>query len=124
MLAGGAAAVVVLGVAGALIGFKLLSGPTDPGCKVYAGAGLTAYNKLIGDLNGRASLGTLDTDMTAAIAGLTSAASQAQSASAKSALSGLLSELDQVRTDIPKGSVPPATVNALNAASSTADSAC
>jgi len=114
----------LIAVAGLVIVPKLHGGSTDPGCKTYASSALTAYNKLISDLNGQAAQATLNSDMTAAVTGLTTAAGQAQAASAKTALNGLLSELEQVRTDVHNGTVPAATVTALNAAATTADNAC
>ena len=126
-LVGGAAAVVVLAVIGVLFvtkGFGYFGGPSDPGCKAYANTALGAYNKTIDDLNAQASQAILDADMTAAITDLTSASAQAQSASAKSALAALLAEFKVVRTDVAAGSVPSATVTALNADSAAADHAC
>jgi hypothetical protein len=99
-------------------------GSSDPGCKAYAGTAITAYNKTIGDMNAQAAQSVLDADMSATITDLTGAIAQAQSASVKSALTGLLTELKSVQTDVRSGSVPTTTVNALNAASAAADSAC
>jgi hypothetical protein len=123
LLIGGAAAVAVLAV-GAVIVTPRLLGPSDPGCKAYTGTALTAYNKTIRDLNAQAPQAKLSGDMTTAIAQLKTAAAKAQSASVKSALGGLRAELMTVQADVQKGSVPPATVSALNAAARTADKAC
>jgi hypothetical protein len=105
---------------------KLLAGgsSSDPGCTAYSGSTLTAYNKTIDDLNAQASQSVLSADMSTAITDLNGAISQAKSDSVKSALNGLLTQLNAVKTDVQSGSVPTATVNALNAASSTADQAC
>jgi hypothetical protein len=113
----------MLAVGAVLVAPKLL-GPSDPGCKAYTGTALTAYNQTIRDLNAQASQAKLTADMATAIAALNTAAAQAQSTSAKSALGGLLAELMTVRVDVQKGSVPAATVTALNKAANTADHAC
>jgi hypothetical protein len=123
LLIGGAVAVVVVAGGAALAVPKLL-GSSDPGCASYTGTALTAYNQTINDLNAQASQSQLTSDMTTAIADLSTAADQAQSATVKSALDGLLSELSIVRADVQKGSVPAQAVTALNSASRTADNAC
>ena len=122
-LIGGAAVAAVLAVGAVIVVPKVL-GPSDPGCKAYAGTALTAYNQTIRDLNAQASQAKLTGDMTTAIAALRTAAAQAQGAAVRSALDGLLAELVTVRTDVQKGSVPAATVSAINAAAKTADNAC
>ena len=99
-------------------------GPSDPGCKAYAGPALTAYDKTIHDLNGQASQSLLSADMSAAVSGLTQAAAAARDSAVRSALNGLLSELKTVQAEVASGAVPTSTVNALNAASTTADKAC
>ena len=99
-------------------------GPSDPGCKAYAGPALTAYNKTIYDLNAQASQSRLSADMSAAVSELTQATAAAHDSAVKSALNGLLSELRTVQADVAAGTVPTSTVNALNAASTTADKAC
>jgi hypothetical protein len=99
-------------------------GPSDPGCKAYAGPALTAYNKTIHDLNAQSSQQQLSADMSAAVTELTQAAAQAQGPAVKSALNGLLTELKTVQGDVTAGAVPSAAVNALNADSATADHAC
>lgn len=109
---------------GAAILAPRLMGPSDPGCKEYAGAGLAAYNKTINDLNAQASQATLSADMTAAVSSLNSAIGKAGSTAIKSALNGLLTELKSVQADVGSGSVPTKTVAALNNASSAADRAC
>jgi hypothetical protein len=109
---------------GAVIMVPRWLGPSDPGCKAYSGSALTAYNKTIDDLNAQASQKTLTADMAAAIADLKTALAQAQGTSVKHALTGLLGELEGVQSDVRKGSVPSRTVNALNTASASADSAC
>jgi hypothetical protein len=124
-LVAGAGVLAVVAVGGVVVTPKLLhGGSSDPGCKAYSGTALTAYNKTIDDLNAQASQSVLTADMSAAITSLNSAITQAQSASVKSALNGLLTQLKSVDTDVKSGSVPTNTVNALNAASSTADNAC
>ena len=123
LLIGGAAAVAAVAAVGVIMAPKLF-GPSDPGCKAYTGTALAAYNQTISDLNAQASQAKLTNDMSTAIVDLQTAAAQAQSASVKSALDGLLAELNTVRTDVGKGSVPTATVGALNTAADAADSAC
>jgi hypothetical protein len=123
-LVAGAGVLAVVAVGGVLVAPKLLSGSSDPGCKAYSGSALTAYNKTIDDLNAQASQSVLSADMSAATTDLSAAISQAQSATVKSALSGLLAQLNAVKTDVQSGSVPTNTVSALNAASTTADNAC
>ena len=111
----------------AIIGVALapkMFGPSDPGCKAYAGPALTAYNKTINDLNAQTPESRLSADMSAAVSQLTQAIAEAHGPAVKSALNGLLSELRTVQTDVAAGSVPTSTVNALNAASTTADNAC
>ena len=112
-----------MAAAGVIMAPKLF-GPSDPGCKAYTGTALAAYNQTISDLNAQASQAKLTNDMSTAIVDLQTAAAQAQSASVKSALDGLLAEMNTVRTDVGKGSVPTATVGALNTAANAADSAC
>jgi hypothetical protein len=123
VLVAGAGVLAVASVGAVIVAPRLL-GPSDPGCKAYSGATLTAYNKAISDLNGRASTAVLSPDMAAAITGLASAVGQAKSASVETALNGLLSELKTVQSDVAAGSVPASTVAALNAASAKADQAC
>jgi uncharacterized protein involved in exopolysaccharide biosynthesis len=124
-LVAGAGVLAVVAVGGVVVAPKLLhGGSSDPGCKAYSGTALTAYNKTIDDLNAQASQSVLTADMSTAITSLNSAITQAQSASVKSALNGLLTQLKSVNTDVKSGSVPTNTVNALNAASTTADNAC
>ena len=109
---------------GAVIVVPRLMGPTDPGCKEYAGPALAAYNKTINDLNAQSSQATLSADMTAAVSSLTSAVGKTHSTTVKSALNGLLTELKSVQADVGSGSVPTKTVAALNNASGAADQAC
>jgi hypothetical protein len=124
VLVAGAGVLAVVAVGGVIIAPRLLAGSSDPGCKSYAGPAITAYNKTIDDLNSQASQSVLTADMSTAITDLTSSIGQAQSASVKTALGGLLTELKSVQTDVRSGSVPTATVDALNAASTKADNAC
>jgi hypothetical protein len=119
-----ACVLAVIAIGGVLVAPKLLGGSSDPGCTAYSGTAITAYNKTINDLNAQASQSVLTADMSTTITDLNSAIAQAKSASVKSALNGLLTELKSVQTDVKAGSVPTATVNALNAASTTADKAC
>jgi hypothetical protein len=123
LLIGGAVAVIVV-VGGVALAVPKLLGPSDPGCALYNGTALTAYNQTINDLNAQASQSQLTNDMASAIADLTTAADQAKSATVKSALDGLRDELSTVRADVQKGSVPAQTVAALNNASRAADNAC
>jgi hypothetical protein len=125
-LIAGAGVLAVVAVGGVVVAPHLLGGggSSDPGCKAYAGTAITAYNKTIHDLNAQAAQSVLNADMSATITDLTSSIAQAQSASVKSALTGLLTELKSVQTDVRSGSVPTTTVNALNAASTAADNAC
>ena len=119
----GAGVLSVAAVAGVILAPKVF-GPSDPGCKAYAGPALTAYDKTINDLNGQASQSLLSTDMSAAVSELTQAAAAARGSAVRSALNGLLSELKTVQAEVASGAVPTSTVNALNAASTTADKAC
>jgi hypothetical protein len=123
LLVGGAAVVAVLAVGAVIVAPRLL-GSGDPGCKAYTGTALTAYNQTIRDLNAQAPQAKLTGDMATATAQLKTASAQAQDASVKSALGKLLAELMTVRADVQKGSVPPATVSALNTAAHAADKAC
>jgi hypothetical protein len=123
LLVAGAGVLAVVAVGGVLIAPRLL-GPSDPGCKAYAGTAVTAYNKTIDDLNAQASQSVLSADMSTTVTDLNSAIAQAQSASVKSALNGLLTQVETVKADVKAGSVPSTTVSALNAASTAADNAC
>jgi len=123
-LVAGAGVLAVIAVGGVIVAPKLLGGSSDPGCAAYSGTALTAYNKTIDDLNAQASQSVLSADMSTTITELTSAIAQAKSTSVKSALNGLLTELKDVQAGVQAGSVPAATVNALNAASAKADNAC
>lgn len=126
-LVAGAGVLAVVAVGGVIMAPKMLgggSGSADPGCKAYSGTALTAYNKTIGDMNAQASQSVLSADLATATTELTSAAGQAKSASVKSALTGLVTELQTVKADVQSGTVPASTVNALNAASASADNAC
>jgi hypothetical protein len=124
-LVAGAGVLAVVAIGGVVIAPKLLAGgSSDPGCKAYSGSALTAYNKTIDDLNAQASQSVLSADMSTATTDLNAAISQAKSDSVKSALNGLLTQLNTVKTDVKSGTVPTTTVNALNAASTTADNAC
>jgi hypothetical protein len=123
LLIGGVVAVVVV-AGGAVLAVPKLHGSSDPGCVSYTGTALTAYNQTISDLNSQASQSQLTSDMTTAIADLTTAADLAKSATVKSALEGLRSQLSTVRADVRAGSVPTQTVTALNNASRAADNAC
>jgi hypothetical protein len=124
-LVAGAGVLAIVAVGGVIVAPKLLGGgSSDPGCKAYSGTAITAYNKTIDDLNAQASQPVLNADMSATVTDLTSAIAQAKSASVKSALNGLLTELKSVQSDVRSGTVPTTTVNALNAASTTADNAC
>ena len=114
----------MIAVAAVFVAGRLHSGSSDPGCQAYANTALPAYNKAINVLNSQAAQSTLSADMTTAINDLGSAASRRKSASAKSALGAMLAELKTVRADVAAGSVPTAVVKALNADSTTADSAC
>ncbi len=121
----GAGVLAVVAIGGVVIAPKLLAGgSSDPGCKAYSGSALTAYNKTIDDLNAQASQSVLSADMSTASTDLNAAISRAKSDSVKSALNGLLTQLNTVKTDVKSGTVPTTTVNALNAASTTADHAC
>jgi hypothetical protein len=122
-LVAGAGLLSVVAIAGVILAPRML-GPTDPGCKAYAGPALAAYNKTVGDLNTQATQSRLSADMSAAITQLTQAAAQAQGQAVKSALNGLLTQLKTVQADIAAGTVPSAAVNALNAGATAADHAC
>jgi len=119
----GAGVLSVIAIIGVILAPKMF-GPSDPGCKAYAGPALTAYDRTIHDMNHQAAQSQLSADMSAAMTELTQAAAQAQGSAVKSALNGLLTELKAVQGDVAAGSVPSAAVNALNAASTTADHAC
>jgi hypothetical protein len=111
-------------VAVVLVGPKLVKAH-DPGCSYWHGPAVTSYNQLITDLNKpKATEATLDNDLQAAVGQLTTAAGKAKNAGARSALNALIANLGTVRTDVGKGTVPPATENSLNTASMAADSAC
>ena len=122
-LIAGAGVLCVAAIAGVIIAPRTL-GPSDPGCKAYAGPALTAYNKTINDLNAQAPQARLSADMAVAVSELTQATADAHGPAVKSALNVLLSELKAVQADVAAGAVPTSTVNALNTASTTADKAC
>jgi hypothetical protein len=122
-LVAGAGVLSLIAIGGVILAPKMLR-PSDPGCTAYAGPALTAYNKTIYDLNAQAAQSRLSADMSAAVSELTQAITAAHGSTVKSALNGLLSELRTVQADVAAGTVPTSTVNALNAASTTADKAC
>ncbi len=119
----GAGVISVIAIAGVIVAPRIL-GPSDPGCKAYAGPALTAYDKTINDLNAQASQSRLSADVIAAVTELTQAAAEAHGSAVKSALNALITELKTVQGDVTAGAVPATTVHALNAASTTADNAC
>jgi hypothetical protein len=124
-LVAGAGVLAVVAIGGVVSAPKLLAGgSSDPGCKAYSSSALAAYTKTIDDLNAQASQSVLSADMSTATTDLNAAISQAKSDSVKSALNGLLTQLNTVKADVKSGTVPTTTVNALNAASTTADKAC
>jgi hypothetical protein len=125
-LVAGAGVLALVAIGGVIVAPKVLGGgaPTDPGCKAYAGTALTAYNKAIDDLNAQKSQSVLSADLSTATTELTSAIGQAKATSVKSALTSLLTELNTVKKDVQAGQVPSNTVDALNTASTNADSAC
>ena len=118
-----ACVLAVVAIAAVIVAPRLM-GPSDPGCREYAGPALAAYNKTINDLNAQSSQSTLSADMTVAVSSLTTAIGKAHSATVKTALTGLLNELKSVQADVGSGSVPTKTVGALNSASAAADNAC
>jgi hypothetical protein len=122
-LIAGAGVLSVIAIGGVILAPKLVH-RADPGCTAYAGPALTAYNKTINDLNSEAAQSRLSADMSAAVGELTQAVAAAHDPTVKSALNALLSQLKTVKADVAAGSVPANTVNALNAASTTADHAC
>jgi hypothetical protein len=123
LLIGATAAVAVVAAVGVIMAPRLF-GPGDPGCKMYTGTALTAYNQAINDLNAQVPQAKLTNDMSTATVDLQTAAAQAQSATVKSKIDGLIKELNTVRTDTGNGSVPASTVSALNTAANAADNAC
>jgi hypothetical protein len=123
VLVAGAGVLSAIAIGGVILAPKMLHRP-DPGCTAYAGPALTAYNKTINDLNAQATQSRLSADMSAAVSELTQAVAAAHDPTVKSALNVLLSQLRKVQTDVAGGAVPANTVNALNAASTTADHAC
>ena len=122
-LVAGASVLCGAAIAGVILAPRML-GPSDPGCKAYAGPALTAYNKTIHDMNAQAPQARLSADMAAAVGELTQATADAHGPAVKSALNALLSELKAVQADVAAGAVSTSTVNALNTASTTADKAC
>src|SRR6202042_1845753 len=63
-LVAGAGVLSTIAIIGVIVAPKVL-GPSDPGCKAYAGPALTAYNKTIHDLNAQAPQSVLSADMSA-----------------------------------------------------------
>ena len=122
-LVAGAGVLCVVAIGGVILAPQMFKTP-DPGCTAYTGPTLTAYDKTIQDLNTQASQSRVSADMSAAVTQLTQAVAEAHGTAVKSALNGLLSELRTVQADVAAGEVPASTVNALNAASTTADHAC
>jgi hypothetical protein len=96
----------------------------DPGCSSFKGTTMTAYDKVIGDLNSGAAQSTLVPDINTAIADLDSAAAMSKNAAAKTALTNLAAQLSTVRASVAKGTVSDSDMTALNADGSAADSAC
>jgi hypothetical protein len=96
----------------------------DPGCSSFKGTTMTAYDKVIGDLNADAAQSTLVPDIKTAIANLESAAAMSKSEAAKTALTNLAAQLSTVRAGAAKGTVTGSDITALNADGSAADTAC
>jgi hypothetical protein len=96
----------------------------DPGCSSFKGTTMTAYDKVIGDLNADAAQSTAVPDIKTAIADLDSAAAMSKNAAAKTALTNLAAELSTVRAGVAKGTVTSSDMTVLNADGSAADNAC
>jgi hypothetical protein len=122
-LVAGAGVLSAVAIVGVILAPSVL-GPSDPGCQAYAGPALTAYNKMIYDLNAQAPQARLSADMAAAVSELTKATADAHAQAVKSALNALLSGLRTVQADVAAGTVPNSALNALNTASAAADKAC
>jgi len=96
----------------------------DPGCSSFKGTTMTAYDKVIGDLNASASQSTLVPDINTAIADLDSATAMSRNAAARTALTNLAAQLSTVRADVANGAVTGSDMTALNADGNAADNAC
>jgi hypothetical protein len=107
----------------------------DPGCAVYKGTALTAYNRAIADLgltrqsgpSGAAATGSgrIAPDLARAITALNLAAARSASAATTGDISRLTMQLQTVLADIQNGwVVPDSALTSLNRDAAGADTAC
>lgn len=97
----------------------------DPGCAIYKGPGLAAYNNVIADFNAAGPRTSLASDLTAADSRFRAAAASSGNPPAARALSGLATDLHTVLSGIRhRTGVPSRELAALNKAAKRVDRAC
>ncbi|HUY45343.1 MAG TPA: hypothetical protein VMV92_06415 [Streptosporangiaceae bacterium] len=97
----------------------------DPGCVAYKGTALTAYNRVVNDVNRGADRAVLARDVTAAIREINRARSDSRNAAASRSLGALSHGLQAMVTDVKAGVVVPSHVLlTLNHETGIADGAC
>jgi hypothetical protein len=96
----------------------------DPGCTAYKEKVLPHYNQAIEDLDTRATSNKTTSDLATAVAGLASAAAQAQNTQSRGALRTLASQLKKASNDQIEGQIPASVMLTLNHDAVAADNAC
>ena len=97
----------------------------DPGCEAYKNTGLTAYNRVVADVNNGADRAVLTRDLAAAAQQAGLAARDSRNPAAARSLTALSSGLDTMLSDIQAGrTVPRQVLLTLNKDTDTADDAC
>lgn len=102
-----------------------LARAADPGCAVYKGPGLTAYDKVVADFNAAGPRTGLARDLAVSVTRFRAAAAASADPAAARALTGLAAGLQTVTSDVQaRMSVPAAQLHALNRDAARADRAC
>jgi hypothetical protein len=102
-----------------------LTRAADPGCAAYKGPALTAYNRVISDLNGSHAAPKLIADVSRAAGAFEAAADQSRNPATTRALSDLTRDLRTVLGELRSGAVVPApAMQALNRDAARTDAAC
>ena len=97
----------------------------DPGCEAYKNTGLTAYNRVVADVNNGAARAALARDLAAAAQQAGRAARDSRNPAAARSLTALSSGLHIMLSDIQAGrTVPRQVLLTLNKDTDTADDAC
>jgi hypothetical protein len=111
------------GVAGYLLPHLIRA--ADPGCVAYKGTALTAYNRVVDDVNDGAPRATLSRDAAAAIREIDRARGDSKNADASRSLAALSRGLHTMVTDVEAGAgVPRDVLQTLNHETGITDGAC